>query len=112
MKTITLPASGKEVRVPSTGEDWQLYSTSMACGTAARSLTAALVRVLKVLDRHATNGYIPTDEGARKLYDEHLRPVMGKYSAYGACDTEPRGVAYGTMEKTVRTLTGRSVYFY
>jgi hypothetical protein len=29
----------KNTRIPSTPEDWQLYTVSMKCGAAARSLT-------------------------------------------------------------------------
>ena len=109
MKTITLP-SGKEVRVPSTGDDWQLYTCSMACGNAARALTGALVKALRVIDAHAAKGYAPTPRGAEKLMAEVIYPVMDKYAKFGAADTEPRGVAYSSMERAIEKMTGHRVY--
>lgn len=106
MKTVVLP-SGKSVSVPSTGDDWQLYTSSMACGRAAASLTAALVRVAKEIDAMAKKGYAPTPAGAYKLYNDIVEPAMNRNSEYGACDTEPRNVAYDAIERVVRTVTGR-----
>ena len=109
MKTITLP-SGKSVRVPNTSKDWELYTRTMKCGNAARALTAALVKALRVIDQHASKGYAPTERGAAKLMNEHVYPVMEKYAKFGAFDTEPRGVAYSTIERAVETMTGHRVY--
>lgn len=109
MKTLTLP-SGKSVNVPSTGEDWQLYTYSMKCGNAARALTAALVKALRIIDQHAAKGYAPTSRGAEKLMGDMIYPVMNKYAEFGACDTEPRNVAYGSMERAIEKMTGHRVY--
>ena len=106
MKTVVLP-SGKSVSVPSTGHDWQLYTSSMACGRAAASLTSALVRVAKEIDKMAKKGYAPTRQGAYKLYNEEIYTVMSRYSDFGAADTEPRNVAYDAIERVVQTITGR-----
>lgn len=75
-------------------------------------MTAALVRIAKEVDKAALKGFRPSEAGAEKLYVDMLYPVMSKYSTYGACDTEPRGVAYDAIEKIVSTLTGdRPRYF-
>lgn len=105
MKIVVLP-SGKTISVPSSGEDWQLYTSSMACGRAANALTAALVRVAKEIDRMASKGYRPTAEGAETMYASTIEPVMSKYSAFGALDTEPRNVAYDAIERVVMVVTG------
>ncbi len=39
-----------ETRIPKTGEEWQLYSSSMKCGSAARRLTAATKRVTTLIE--------------------------------------------------------------
>ncbi len=78
------------VRIPTTGEDWELYTSSMACGRAARALTAALKRALLVVDKAIKAGTGHTDDGLETLMDQHLYPVMSTYSSYGAYDTEPR----------------------
>ncbi len=70
---------------PTSGDDWQLYTCSMKCGHAARSLTAALRRALK-------------EEGAGKAYDV-WRATAIKWAAYGALDSEPIGVAAEVIEK-------------
>lgn len=38
-------------RLPTTAEDWQLYTCSMKCGNAARSLTSALKKLEKKLQK-------------------------------------------------------------
>jgi hypothetical protein len=111
MKPLVLP-SGKTVNVPSTADDWQLYTVSMACGRAALALTSALVRVLKDIDQHVTQGYAPTPEGAQMLYRTVIEPVMSRYAKCGAYDTEPRGVAYDAIERTVRRLTDLHVELF
>lgn len=108
MKPVILP-SGKSVNVPSSGDDWQLYTSSMACGRAAAALTGALVRVLTEIDQHVSKGYAPTPDGAQHLYSTVIEPVMSKYAKFGAYDTEPRSVAYEAIERTVRRLTDRYV---
>lgn len=105
MKTVALP-SGKSIKVPSTGEDWQLYTSSMKCGRAAVALTCALLRVAKTIDRMALRGYAPTRTTAHQMYYSVIYPVMDKWSDFGACDTEPRNVAYDAIERVVQTLTG------
>ncbi len=77
--------SPKERKMPTTGEDWQLYTSSMKCGTAARSLTAALKRGIKTGD-------------PRKAYDIWSAASI-KYAAFGAADTEPRNVALDYIEQ-------------
>jgi len=105
MKTVTLP-SGKNVNLPSTGDEWQLYTCSKPCGRAAAALHAAVVRVAKEIDRMASKGYRPSEAGAEKLYRDIVSPVMTKYSSFGASDTEPRGVAYDAIDRIVSVVTG------
>ena len=38
------------VILPMTGDDWELFTSTMKCGNAARSLTAALKRLLAAID--------------------------------------------------------------
>lgn len=109
METMKMK-SGKEISIPTTGEDWQLYTYSMKCGTAARALTAALKKVLVEIDANASKGYAPTSRGADALIGKHIYPVMRKYSDFGAEDTEPRYVAYHTVEQAIERLTGHRVY--
>lgn len=101
MKDIALP-SGKTVRLPSTGEDWQLYTSSMACGRAAYALTSALTRAVQQLDAQAQRGFTPTPAKLEELYSKILGPVMLRYAKFGAADTEPRGVAFDALERAVK----------
>jgi hypothetical protein len=103
MESITLPLTGKVVSVPSTGRDWELYST-MACGRAARALTAALKKALHEVDKAAKDGYAPTEDGLDRLMSKYLDPVMSKYSEFGAYDTEPRYHAVHTLRQATKNL--------
>ena len=99
METITLPLSGKIVRIPVSGLDWQLYTSSMRCERAAKSLTTALKKALGEVDKALKEGFHPTPDGLERLVHKHLRPVMDKYASFGACDTEPRCVALDTLAR-------------
>jgi hypothetical protein len=105
METILLPHSGKEVRIPSTGNDWELYST-MKCGSAARALTSALKKAVVVVDKAAKDGFRPTEEGLYELYEKFAGPVCQKYSEFGASDTEPRSHFIMALESVVEVVTG------
>lgn len=97
MTTMTLPR---------TAQDWQLYTSKPGAGVAARCLTAALGRLLKEADRHKVEGYIPTRQTVGALIQKHLYPVMERYTKFGATDTEPRCVAYDTVEKALGLKRG------
>ena len=60
-----------------TADQWQLFTASMKCGTAARALNSTFNDLSK---RGATRDEFVTVMDA----------VMQKYSNYGACDSEPR----------------------
>lgn len=44
-KSLTQP----DIKLPTTGEQWQLFTSTMACGNAARALTAALRKAVAVV---------------------------------------------------------------
>lgn len=90
---------------------WQLYTASMACGRAAASLTAAVVRAAKMIDQMASKGYRPTEQGAQKIYQDVIYPVMSRNANFGAYDTEPRGVAYDALDRIVSVVTGDRVRY-
>jgi len=43
---------GQPVTVPVTGEAWELYSSSMNCSRAAKSLHSATSKVIKLIKKH------------------------------------------------------------
>jgi hypothetical protein len=104
MESLTLPLSGKVVRIPTTGQDWELYTSTMACGRAARALTAALKKALREVDKAAKLGLKPTEGGLERVMDKFLSPVMSKYAAFGAYDTEPRSHAFSALDRAVKDL--------
>jgi len=85
-------------KLPETGDDWELYTASMKCERVARSLTAALKRAIEAVEAGKTSS-----EAMR----EHFDPVARKYADYGACDTEPTGLA-GSILDRVMDLTKHS----
>jgi hypothetical protein len=85
-----------EYNGPKTADDWDLYTASMACGTAARGLTAALKRTIKKVES-MTMAQVKKAGGLNAAiqiaHAEHMAPAMDKYAEYGAADTEPGCVA-------------------
>jgi hypothetical protein len=85
-----------ESDIPSTSDEWELFTSTMSCGHAARALTAAMKRALKRFERVAPK------EGPTKAfsaaYSEWLETAY-KYSDVGASDTEPRWVAQDAIQR-------------
>lgn len=65
-----------EVNVNLTAEQWQLYTRSMKCDNAARSLNARMNKLFRTCD---------TPEEIQ----DGMWSVQSMYSSYGAIDTEP-----------------------
>lgn len=80
--------NGVDVSIPSTGDDWELFTSSMACGTASRALTSALKKALKAVDGFVHRGEKPV-RAAYLAKCQYVNPVQEKYASYGAQDTEP-----------------------
>ena len=86
------------VNIPSTGEEWELYTVSMGCSVAARALTGAMKRSLRKFDTLLTK----YGEDYREIGPESMAPfyqAAEKYAKYGAYDTEPRYHARRTMQE-------------
>lgn len=47
--TLAKAIAGSGVNLPTTGRDWQLFTSSMKCGTAARALTAACRKAVELI---------------------------------------------------------------
>lgn len=87
-------------KLPETGDDWELYTHSMKCGRAARSLTAALKRAIT-----ACAGGSSTYEAMKC----HFFPVASKYADYGSTDSEPVGTAERILDKVVNLSRSQQV---
>lgn len=85
-----------EVKIPSTGNDWQLYTSSMGCSTAARKLTGAMKRALRSFDTNVGN--MGPSKAAHKAFDIWYETAL-ELREYGSADTEPRNEAMATLEK-------------
>lgn len=100
-------SNGKDIRMPETALDWQLYS-SKKCGWAVKSLNAAAKRAVEMIEkrfkeeRDVSSGYL------YKIDQDIFQPLRKKYADVGASDTEPRGVCYGLLERTAHALTGNN----
>jgi hypothetical protein len=81
----------KGIPLPTTVRDWQLFSTMVGSGKAARNLTAALKAAFVKFDAMVASG--STVFKALTAAGEVVNPVMRRYANLGAQDTEPRGVA-------------------
>jgi hypothetical protein len=74
-----------KVKVRLTAEDWELFTTSMNCNTAAAALNLAASKALTQGDRNA----------AWTIFDE----AADAYAQYGASDTEPRNVFADLLDR-------------
>jgi hypothetical protein len=108
MKTVTFVPSNRTVEIPTTSDDWHLYTSSKTRGVAARVLTGALLKVLRKIDHLHEHGGCPA-VNVLHLYESILRPVMIRYAEYGAFDAESRRVALNALEKAYERITGRRV---
>lgn len=111
----------KNTRIPSTPEDWQLYTVSMKCGAAARSLTAALKKAMTKFpklyksmggtlgtpwfhDRYDQNRKIANQASYEALKQAGFYEARNKYAKYGAADSEPRHVVLNAMSRYASQL--------
>lgn len=85
-----------ESDIPSTSDEWQLFTSTTSCWHAARPLTAAMKRALKRFERVA-----PKEGPAKAFSAAYLEwlETAHKYSDAGAFDTEPRAVARDAIER-------------
>ena len=97
----------RDVRIPSTADDWQLYDMT-GSARAARSLTNSLVKAMDMFCDLLGQHDVPS--AASKALETHMRPAMSKCSKFGATDTEPRGQASAAMECLVSRIVGENVY--
>lgn len=112
MKTIELKTGSLEV--PTTVDDWQLYSGVKGSSTAARAMTASLVRTIKafgkiIKNRTGATLAVTKDEIIKALAEafyDNLDKTMSKHGDQGAWDTEPRYVGKDAF------LQGASLLLY
>ena len=85
-----------EIKVPESAEEWELYTNSMRCGKAARSLTAALKKSMRLFIK----------DTSISQYDA-LKPFFAaanKWADYGTSDSEPVHHAERAMRRLAETL--------
>lgn len=81
-------------------ERWGLYSGMSGAGLAAHNMTEATRKALVNMKDSITEGDgILT--AAKKAY-RHVHETMQKYTEYGACDAEARGVLIQIIEEYAR----------
>lgn len=78
-KSVTVASTGVTVKVPTSAEGWQLYTTMRGASLAASRLTKAMEKALTA----------PSNEDAVNI----MRAALRADRNYGATDTEPRYVA-------------------
>lgn len=71
----------KEIKVPETASEWELFSSMEGSEKAAKAITRELVRLL------GTD--LSPDEIFNKMYMDR-DAIMNKFIDFGAGDTEPR----------------------
>ena len=75
----------REVSLPTTAGDWQLYTSMPGVGNAAKRLTKALKKAIRE----------PKREDAAKIMDDALHVDVD----FGACDSEPWYVCHRILDK-------------
>jgi len=81
--------NGKEIQIPTTGDDWELYTSEPGHGKAARALTSALKSAFKRIEKAVFDG--KTVPEAVMEASTALSKVQSTYSENGAADSEPNG---------------------
>lgn len=99
METVTLP-NNATIKIPSTGRDWQLFTSSMECTEAATALTEAIKVAFEDIKAQP---WITTYE----VLKTRMYPVMEKYADFGAWDSEPVGEAEFALDSYRSALFGR-----
>ena len=98
MANATIPVN-LNINIPTTAKDWELFTVSMDCTAAADALTAALKEAIADI----SEGLSSVDDVMRR----YMHPVMRKYRAFGAADSEPLYIAESTLEAVERTTRWR-----
>jgi hypothetical protein len=75
MKNLKVFRNG-QIHATFTATDWQLYTVSMDCTEAVDAMNYCL------------NDSVNSGHNRRQVWRD-MSVVMGKYSQYGACDSEP-----------------------
>jgi len=92
------------IEIPSTGDEWQLFTGQKGCAAAARELAGAMKKCLRTFDDLlAKHG-----EDYPDLVGESMRPfheAASKHGDHGACDTEAHDVACGIW-RTYASMRG------
>ena len=97
------------IRVPTTPNDWQLFSEEPGAAGAARKMTAALKRSFRVLDDATKQGHT-LDNALVYTCFEDLRIAAQALVNWGATDTEPRNVACNAMQRYIKHRYGKDMW--
>lgn len=89
----------KGVDIPTTGDEWELYTCAMSCSKAAKSLTGALKKSLRLIDKYMTNRPVVHAVADAYYAEGGIYEKMCELSDFGASDTEPRAVASSCMNR-------------
>jgi len=79
--------------LPTTANDWELFSDMAGTAAAAEALTEALKKAAATFKKAEPKTSKEAESVLGAAYCAELMPVMAKYCKFGACDTEPRAVA-------------------
>lgn len=105
MKTHTTPA-GKEIALPSTADDFELYSSMPGSETAATELYTALAAIADEIEPFAVQGYAPTPKKIRELFDARIEPVLDRHVDVGAGDSEPAHNCRTALDRIASIIGG------
>lgn len=98
--------NGDTIRIPTTGEDWELYTCEHSCKRAARALTMTLKVALALIDQSVTSG--KTVAEAVALASQMVAKTQETYSEDGAADSEPNGVKAEAFSAFCASRYGRN----
>lgn len=86
-------------------EDWDLYTSSMKCGAAARAMTKQLNMYLGQAKKDIRKG--ENSEVVATSVRNNMYAFMSQYSKFGARDTEPEWVLVDAINSELKTKIGR-----
>lgn len=97
-----------EIKLPSTADEWELYSQDLGSELVAREMTNALKQAIQYVEKNLgkTRDRELLAKVMREAYVKFLDPAEDKFSRYGASDSEPRFVGRNFL------LRGASIVFW
>jgi hypothetical protein len=105
----------KGIKIPTSGRDWQLFTTVRGVGEAAKKMTKGLKKAIteltKLMREERTESVPEIAKMIGYVWKKHIETAMARCKGYGATDTEPRYRAAQALIDKAKQWLGMSGYY-